>query len=166
MGRLLETLPVTECACSDCAAACKRPCWPTPAEAQALIDAGHAKRLMLDWWIGSTKDEPDPNVERVGILCGANPGHEGQLAPETSNLLGLVGLLLGHSPLATGCTFFEAGLCTLHDAGLKPSEGKLSMPCKPDYSPNLHVELAKTWETPEGYAVVEAWRKEVACPSE
>ena len=47
-----------------------------------------------------------------------------------------VGLLLGKIPYivpmvqakqeAGGCTFFQDGLCELHAAGLKPTEGRLS----------------------------------------
>ena len=47
-----------------------------------------------------------------------------------------VGLVTGHLPYAIRmvqarqvngyCTFFRNGLCELHDAGLKPTEGKLS----------------------------------------
>jgi hypothetical protein len=29
---------------------CKRACWPTPQEAEALLDAGYANKLMLDAW--------------------------------------------------------------------------------------------------------------------
>lgn len=47
-----------------------------------------------------------------------------------------VGLVLGYLPYAVPmvqarqvdghCTFFRNGLCELHDAGLKPTEGRLS----------------------------------------
>lgn len=38
----------SECACLICVMMCTTPCWPTPDEAQRLIDAGYGHRLQLE----------------------------------------------------------------------------------------------------------------------
>lgn len=51
---LLE-IPESECSCDSCKAMCERPCWPSPEDAERLIDAGYGDKLMLDFW-GVTKE--------------------------------------------------------------------------------------------------------------
>lgn len=54
-----------------------------------------------------------------------------------------------------GCIFLTPdNLCSLHDAGLKPTEGKLSL-CSDNSDPStMFYEILKTWATPEGADVL------------
>lgn len=46
-----------------------------------------------------------------------------------------------------GCTFFKEGLCTLHDLGLKPTEGRLSHHSTIDVRKNTSISraVARSW---------------------
>jgi len=118
---------------------CKRPCWPTPKEAQDIIDAGFGDKLMLDYWAG------DNNVD-IYILCGATPEREGKKAE-----------FLPHG----GCVFqMENRLCFLHDLGLKPIEGRVA-DCKLEPLEGeitVHERVAMLWDSDLGCKVVEEWR--------
>jgi hypothetical protein len=92
------------CRCEVCKEMCKRPCRPTPAEAQALIAAGYGKRLMLDayvlddyvplvdgWpWSLRTPSLPcsKEDLKRVVyLLCPATRGWAGKEAPWFESLV-------------------------------------------------------------------------------
>ena len=125
------------CSCAECKAMCeRRPCWPTPDDAQRLIDAGHAKRLMLDWWFDNAQNKT------VYVLTPAIAGREAGQAPA----------------IPSGrCTFLnEQGLCQLHDLGLKPTEGKQAL-CNERTPVDLHVQIGQTWDGAEGKTVIDAW---------
>lgn len=133
------------------------PCWPTPAEAQKLIDMGHGARLMLDWW------EPDskmtgPDGGRVYLLCPAESGRERGSAREFS----FADLF---SRPNWRCTFLEPqGTCALHAVGAKPIEGRLATCAKGEASgdpfvSNLHYRVAATWNTSQGREVVALWKR-------
>src|SRR5512143_828032 len=96
------------CACPECIAMCqRRPCWPTPDDVQRLIETGYADQLMVDWWF-----DRDQN-KTLYLLTPAIAGHESGEASAYP---------------AGPCTFHdEAGLCRLHDLGLKPTEGQLAL---------------------------------------
>ena len=133
----LDTRVPTACSCEACKNMCHRPCWPTPAEAHALMDAGFAARLMADYWSAADHD--------IRILCGALKGCEGHAAP-----------YLPESE--EGCTFWNAqGLCDLHDLGLKPLEGRLAIHGAPTTRRSLHEEVALLWDNEEGRAAVDRW---------
>jgi len=50
----------------------RRPCWGTVEDFKKIIDAGFAKKLMIDYY----NDESINNNERTYILSGANNGNE------------------------------------------------------------------------------------------
>lgn len=128
------------CACEECQAMCRRrPCWPTPFDAEKIIAAGMADRLMLDWWYDNAQDTT------VYVLTPAISGRE-----------------RGQSPaIPTGaCTFLnQSGLCDLHDLGLKPTEGRESL-CRDRTAPDLHEQVANSWNSNTAQSNVEAWEKE------
>lgn len=129
------------CQCEECRGYCTRPCWPTPFEANKLLDEGYADRLMLDW---GTDGKGGTNI---AILCGALKGHEGQVAP-----------YLPMSP--AGCTFFVEGLCQLHDLRLKPIEGRASHHSdSPKKAQMRHRDIALSWDSDAGREVVARWRE-------
>jgi hypothetical protein len=125
------------CSCPECKAMCeRRPCWPTPEDAQRLINAGLADRLMLDWWFDHAQNKT------VHVLTPAIAGREAGQAPA----------------IPSGrCTFLnEQGLCRLHDLDLKPTEGKQAL-CKERTPAGLHEQVAQTWDSAFGKTVIDAW---------
>ena len=155
------------CSCTTCQGMClHRPCWGTPAEMQALINAGHGGKLMLNFWQPDERMVDSVSGDKVYILQPATRLHEGRWAPE----IGFEGYMLWvkglqQDPFTWPCAFLSPKrLCQLHDAGLKPIEGRLAS-CLPENSAapggprnNVHFEVAQTWNTPQGRAVVKAWR--------
>lgn len=160
----MKTIPLEQftesepCSCHVCVDYCKRPCWPIPAEALRLIDAGYANRLMADAWIA----EEGP----IWLLCGANPGYEGKNASGLDGymnmMFGLLEMLAGTTPLNSGCIFLRNGLCELHDAGLKPFEGRVAHHSRD--SGDIHEAVAAAWNNDEGRAIIARWRTLVGCP--
>lgn len=127
---------MTSCTCDECKQMCQRPCWPTPEEAQKLIDAGYGDRLMNDYWARTKGD--------IQILSPASKGYEGRMTPFWPG---------------GGCTFQdEDGLCELHDLGLKPMEGRKAL-CKDRTPKKLHEKMAKMWDNPEAQELVDKWWK-------
>lgn len=101
------------CRCGPCCSGCsRRPGWPLPEEAERLMEAGYADRLMLDWW----NDYPD----QVYMLAPAVRGYEGARAPDPSPFAVLLGEGFGTCTFLTG-----AGLCEVHDSGAKPIECRI-----------------------------------------
>ena len=55
------------------------------------------------------------------------------------------------------------GKCELHATGFKPAEGRYAIhkEGRPEPWPNLHLAVAKSWDTKYGRAVVRIWKREV-----
>lgn len=136
------------CACAKCKGACEtRPGWPTPEEAERIISAGMAKRLMYDWWVG------DDEMPHTGILCPATGRYGGGKAPE----IGFMESLMGGP--SWPCTFLKRGKCELHGTNMKPFECRVSMPCTDKLDDiSAHQAAAQKWNTPKGKAVLIAWQ--------
>ena len=138
------------CACPKCAALCRNsPGWPTPEEADRLLDLGYGKRTMLDWW------EADPPVY---IVCPASRGSEGDLAPTPSSMFGyLLGWTKGE------CNLFADGKCEIHDSGAKPLQCREAFGCSKRDGFDGEADndrVMKMWDTDAGRAVVARWRAE------
>lgn len=134
-----EDIRESECSCGECTNMCKRPCWPTPAQAEKLITAGYASRLCLDYYEGSGIGGA------VEIVGPALKGHEGEHAP--------------FWPIQDqGCSFWVEGLCQLHNEGLKPLEGCLGHHLIED-AMIVHGHIPKLWDNDEGRQVVQQWRE-------
>lgn len=86
------------CSCEHCRRQCQTPCLGTPQDIWRLIEAGYESRLRTTFWA-------------VGMLLGK---------------LSFPILMVQAYQTPDGCIFWKNGLCELHDAGLKPTEGKLS----------------------------------------
>ena len=127
---------INPCQCSTCVNMCKnRPCWATPEEASALIEAGYGDKLMHDWWVGSHDD--------INLVSPAMIGHECGRAPD-------------FYPIGR-CVFLTGDdKCELHDLGLKPIEGREAT-CQ-GFDGSLHERVAKTWEGSSARKVYELWR--------
>lgn len=138
------------CTCDKCQALCRRPCWPTPAEARQLVTAGHGPQLMLAWW--SRPAEPGGEIL---ILSPAVPGHQGFYAPAPEDWE--CDEADRHCIMQT-----PEGLCRLHDAGLKPLEGRLASGCAPYQGRRVRHAIAALWATPEAQQAVGDWRRQFA----
>ncbi len=128
----------TFCKCTACKRQCQTPCMGTPQDIEAIIDAGHGDKIF-------------PTVWGAGVMMGVS---------------GPV-LVYAADRISTGCIFFKDGLCTLHDAGLKPTEGKLSHHSVrlDNFDPKKSVSWAvvKEWLNPDNAEVVK--RIEQKCPN-
>ena len=137
-----QTKITNACTCAECQSMCKRPCWPTPAEAKALIDAGFGHRLQADYWSGDGPDGDD-----ILVLCGALKHRLGDVKPSWPTVEGLT------------CTFFVRGRCQLHSKGLKPIEGRLSHHANgAETGTSLHERIArKMWNNPRAQKIAKDW---------
>lgn len=132
----------SECACKECQAMCRaRPCWPTPEEARALIDAGLAGKLMNDW----TRDD-------VQLICPASRGHEGSMAPDDDDA-GLLRFTMNYNPFPP-CALQDAeGRCTIQS--MKPFEGRTAHHSQKGHRvEEIHEAVGKSWDSDEGREVV------------
>jgi len=144
-----RTLPIagteTHCSCDTCKSMCERPCWPTPREALGLIKLGHQAKLMSDYWSGSINGTlGEDSYYDIRILCGANTGYAGGSAPTW--------------PRGAPCVLQdkETKLCTVHNSGCKPTEGRLA-DCGGKTPDNLHQNMAALWENKQAQYLVDQW---------
>jgi hypothetical protein len=113
----------TKCKCQECKLQCRASCLGTPADLQKLIDAGHIDKLQKYVY-----NSPYALRERITIFR------------------------IKHSVETGSCVFFVDGLCQLHDAGLKPTEGKLSHHSRQDFhiklngSNSIALNVARSWD--------------------
>lgn len=115
---------VHSCSCNDCQGMCRStPCIGTPEDILRIINAGHIHKLELTKWGAGT------------IICGMP-----------------IILMVTPRQLDNGqCSFFTPdGLCELHEAGLKPTEGKLAHhdgQVLIDPKTVIGVQVAQRWVT-------------------
>lgn len=122
---------------------CRRPCWGTPEDIEKIMDAGYSHRLMSEFWANAKEGQID-----IDFPAPAIKGYEGKKSPFWPKS-------------DEGCTFWnEDGLCDLHDLGLKPIEGRLANCKSEDNMQGVHEEVARTWDTDKGRAVLARWVKE------
>jgi hypothetical protein len=115
---------ISFCKCNLCKQQCTTPCLGTPEDIEKIIDAGFEHKIFpTDWW--------------AGVVAGSTDRPIFMFQPELVQETGY-------------CTFFKDGLCTLHDLGLKPTEGKLSHhSTKLDnfkFNKSLSWMIAKEWQ--------------------
>jgi hypothetical protein len=133
---LAEKYPPSEpCSCEVCVEYCVRPGWWTVQEASTAMDAGYAKRMMLEL-------SPERNF---AVVSPAFRGCEGTFAFERYR--------------THGCTFHENDRCLLHDAGLKPLECRFCHHSRAGMEPACHADLERNWHSPAGHVVVAHWCK-------
>lgn len=109
-----------------------------------MIDSGLAPKMMIDWWVGERYDD---ETEDILILCPAAIGHEGKAAPEG---------FLFHVPKLT-CNLLKGGLCSIHDSGFKPVEGRMAH--HDGGRGDTHEATAESWNNAEAQALVLEWMK-------
>lgn len=138
------------CACSRCESMCRfAPGWPAVEEAAQLLDAGYGPRMMLDWW------NPDGDLPYTEILCPATVGDEGGVAPPVSG-----GIFAFFASTGKGtCTLLKAGKCEIYGVPGRPVECRAA---RHDVdNPGLHRNVAATWNSEAGRALVARWKAEV-----
>ena len=150
-----------------------RPCLGTPEDFDNIIDAGFADKLRIDYWKGRkftvTKEmiESETSEERKNMLQTLYNIQEEVPNPFTEDVEWLSGGTEGDVDfksnfLPTGtCKFLVNNSCELHDFGLKPEQGAESC-CKDEFNQaKENIHYAYLWNTPEGRAVVEKFKKAV-----
>lgn len=129
----------TACSCVTCKLMCwQSPCFPTPKEVTALVDAGFKEKLSPGAYI---------DIDRVRRLKDINAGIRHVVSPRFKE--------------GTGCVFQnEDGLCELHDLGLKPLEGRLAHHSLSD--DGLRSAVCDTWISREGIDVMKEFNTDSA----
>lgn len=108
------------CSCSSCQHMCRvAPCLGTPSDILKIAESGHTDKLSITGWA-------------VGVPYDIPvvPMVQAKMTPN-------------------GCSFFENNLCTLHDKGLKPTEGRLTKGCE--------VDVTTVNQLPVAFAVARTW---------
>jgi len=128
--------PSEPCSCEVCLAYCARPGWWTVEEAECALDAGYARRMML---------EVSPE-RRFGVLSPAFKGCEATFALQRY--------------AKRGCTFLTAGgLCELFETGHEPLECRFCHHDRRGEGPRCHADVERSWDSPAGRALVVRWSK-------
>ena len=111
-----------ECSCPACQKMCKTsPCLGTPADILNIIMAGHGKGLSRTSWA-------------TGVVVGVHDSVVDMIQPRMED---------------HGCAFLDCNnLCTLHDLGLKPTEGKMAHHAEKmhdSFKDTINYQVAMTW---------------------
>lgn len=133
---LAEQFPPSQpCSCDVCLQYCRRPGWWTVEEAANAIEAGYARRMML---------EVAPELT-FGVLSPAFKGNEGGVAVQLF--------------ASQGCTFLKDNLCELFGTGLQPLECRYCHHSRRGLGEQCHSAIEKDWYTKEGQALIIQWGK-------
>lgn len=121
-----------ECKCQECKKQCRTPCLGTPQDILKLVEAGYTDKLMPTHWA-------------VGLVLG--------------KLSYTIPMIQAIQTDEGWCIFHKDGLCSLHELGLKPTEGRLSHhSIKPEnyvFSKGLAYNVAKEWLDSSNIPVVQ-----------
>lgn len=131
---LMEKYPPSEaCSCDVCLQYCTRPGWWTVDQAAHAMDAGYARRMML---------EISPE-HTIAVLAPAFKGCEG---------------FFGLQQYSTnGCTFLDEDRCQLHGSAFLPLECAFCHHSRLGLGIRCHAALEKDWESTAGSDLVIRW---------
>jgi hypothetical protein len=127
--------PSRPCRCEICLGYCLRPGWWTVEQGRQAVEAGYARRMMLEMAADHA----------FGVLSPAFKGCEISFALDLF--------------ASRGCTFLQDGLCELYGTGLQPLECRYCHHDRRKLGFFCHQELARDWNTPAGRALVVHWSK-------
>jgi hypothetical protein len=131
---LYEKFPPSEpCSCDICVGYCKRPGWWTVEESKKAIEAGFAKRMML---------EISPEHD-FGVLSPAFKGNECDYALQIFS--------------DRGCTFLQNGLCELFASGLVPLECRYCHHERIGLGLKCHSEIEQEWKSHVAKKLIVQW---------
>lgn len=139
---------VASCTCDRCVSACyQAPGWFGLDDAEVAIDAGYAKKMMLDWW-----EEHDDGDNNTYVLAPAVVGFGGRLAPDIPEFPFSFGWVKGRCSLLD-----DKSRCTIHSTGFKPAQCRAL-----GHGVSLkNQDAIKPWRTKRGLALIRRWKKEV-----
>lgn len=132
-GLRLRFPPSEPCSCSVCRGFCARPGWWTVSEARAALEAGLARRMMLEL-------SPDRSF---GVLSPAFRGNEGFFALEEF--------------AGRGCTFLGHGGCGLFGADFRPLECRFCRHDREGGGRLCHAAIERDWFSGKGRRLVRRW---------
>lgn len=126
-----------QCKCRKCKEQCKTPCLGTPDDILRLIQAGYKDKLArTSWCVGMALGRINFPVPMVQAI-----------------------------QTVSGCIFLKDGLCELHDAGLKPTEGRLSHHSirqeNYKFNKSLSWNVAKEWLDESNWETVQCVFREI-----
>lgn len=128
MSELINYEP-NSCSCNHCKMMCYvSPCFPTPDDVINLINAGYEDQLAPTLYIDLSK------IQKYQVIA---PKSKAMLYTKED----------GEQVLLHKCNFLnENNLCSLHDKGLKPTEGRLAK-CgnSEEKAVQLRVAVCNTW---------------------
>ncbi len=138
---IIKTAKKIECKdCTEGIAMCNlRPCWGTVKDFLKIIKAGHAKKLMIDYY----SNDKINNGKKIYFLSGASNHNQCSKAD--------------WNPKGT-CIFLVNNKCNIHN--IKPTMGAV-MCCKIKQDKTLMHACLMTWLTKEGLKLIEDWKKMV-----
>ena len=125
--------PSKPCSCDICKAYCQRPGWWTVEEAEKAIEAGQARRMML---------EMSPEGD-FGVLSPAFKGNEGNYALQIFS--------------KNWCTFFKNELCELFSTEFQPLECRYCHHDRKGSGKKCHLDIEKDWKTKRGQDLIQKW---------
>jgi len=129
--------PSEPCSCEVCKSYCERPGWWTVEEARKAIDAGFAKRMMLEI-------APEQNF---GVLAPAFKGNEGNYSLQVFS--------------KNGCTFLNEGLCELFGTDNQPIECRFCHHNREGQGKKCHLEIEKDWNSLAGKRLIVQWGNQI-----
>lgn len=111
-------------------------CLGTPQDILRLVEAGYTPRIKLTYWM-------------VGMVYG--------------KLEYPIKMYQIEEIKDKGCSMLEKDRCTLHDIGLKPTEGYLSSSHEPaiSFEKSLFWNVAKEWIEPKNKFIISQIKKAV-----
>ncbi len=130
---ILEQYKEVSCSCVDCQGSCYvSPCIPSPEEVLNLMNLGYGKRLSVGFYTDQVR-----NCIQIFIYPIAIPHPH---------------------PLINPCNFLDqkSGMCTLHDKGLKPLEGRIEGCHIGDHSKHVQLrsDICELWRSPLGIELI------------
>src|SRR5688572_24414820 len=146
------------------------PCIGTVEDAERLIDAGYAKNLMLDWWVGERRKEESISksfgLDKPTRLSKPKKG-DNPFTDDVEYLLpAIVGLEGKQATFARSgrCNLLVDNKCSLHDKGLKPTQGQYACCSRSrvfidedgkEQDLDERLLILHTWNTQKGKDVIE-----------
>jgi len=124
--------------CKEGIQMCKtRPCWGTVEDFKKIIEAGFAKKLMIDYY----NSESVSNNKKIYFLSGASNGNDCSKAD--------------WDPRGV-CALLENDLCVVHE--IKLTIGAIAC-CKNESGfRDDNEKCIATWDSPEGNELIEKWK--------
>lgn len=183
----LDQLEKPACNCNAGVRMCKHtPCIGTVNDLEKLIDAGYAKNLMLDWWVG----EDSGHKAIKGIMGKNEESEEGEPVklfkrkkeklhrenPFIEDVPYLVPAVVGSEGqkakfVKTGtCNLLVDNKCSIHHLNLKPVQGRIAC-CKinrvfkdengKQQELDERIPVLHTWNSQRGKDLIKRWKEEV-----